>query len=415
MQLRCSRTLLRRFASTTRTAFDVIVIGGGHAGVEAAFAAARAGASTALLSQSLDTIGEMSCNPSIGGTAKGVVTREVDALGGLQALAADAAGIQFRVLNASKGAAVHGPRCQADRDLYKAALRALLVHPNLTLVEDSAEDLMVEAAQGASLPPKVCGVRTGSGAHLAAPSVVLATGTFLQARVHVGLESYPAGRHKRDSAEVEAPSVGLAATLERLGFTTRFFTTGTPPRLAWDSIDFAGLEAQHSDDPPRPFSFLNSEVALAGRLIPTHLTHTTAATHAVIAANRHLLPRFRGYEGKGQGPRNCPAIEKKVVRFPSIAAREWLPRAPPRPPQNKSGPRSSPPPPTTARTHTHAHTHARRPRVARARGAGLQHRVPAGPQQWLPAPGAAGDAPHHPRAAARDHGAPRVRRGVPGH
>ena len=327
MQLRCcSQSLLRRFASAPRTTYDVIVIGGGHAGVEAAFAAARAGASTALLSQSLDTIGEMSCNPSIGGTAKGVVTREVDALGGLQALAADAAGIQFRVLNASKGAAVHGPRCQADRDLYKAALRALLVHPNLTLVEDSAEDLLVEAAPGASaaLPPRVRGVRTGSGAHLAAPSVVLATGTFLQARVHVGLESYPAGRHKRDSAEVEAPSVGLAATLERLGFTTRFFTTGTPPRLAWDSIDFAGLEAQHSDDPPRPFSHLNSKVALAGRLIPTHLTHTNAATHAVIAANRHLLPRFRGYEGKGQGPRNCPAIEKKVVRFPSIASREYF-------------------------------------------------------------------------------------------
>ena len=320
--LRALRT--RGFA--TRSSYDVIVVGGGHAGIEAAFAAARAGASTALLSQSLDTVGEMSCNPSIGGTAKGVVTREVDALGGLQALAADRAGIQFRVLNASKGAAVHGPRCQADRSLFKAAVRDLLVHPNLTLLEDSAEDLIVEGCEGGSRH-RVRGLVTGSGAHLAAAAVVLATGTFLRARVHIGRESYAAGRHKRDSAEVEAPSVGLAATLERLGFATRFFTTGTPPRLAWDTIDFTGLEAQHSDSPPQPFSFLNTSVANSERLIPTHLTHTNPATHAVIAANRHLLPTFRGYEGRGQGPRNCPAIEKKTVRFPSITGHPvWLER-----------------------------------------------------------------------------------------
>lgn len=266
------------------------------------------------------TVGEMSCNPSIGGTAKGVVTREVDALGGLQGLAADAGGIQFRVLNASKGAAVRGPRCLADRDLYKDALQALLAHPNLTIVEDSVEDLHVEGG-------RVGGVATGSGVHIRAGAVVLTTGTFLDARVYVGLESQPAGRHKRDSAAVEPPSQGLAATLARLGFTTRFFTTGTPPRLQWDTIDFSALEAQHSDDPPLPFSFLSDRVAQADRLIPTHLTHTNARTHAVIAANRHLLPRFRGYEGRGQGPRNCPAIEKKVVRFPEMGAHPvWLER-----------------------------------------------------------------------------------------
>jgi tRNA uridine 5-carboxymethylaminomethyl modification enzyme len=248
------------------------------------------------------------------------VTREVDALGGLQGLAADAAGIQFRVLNASKGAAVRGPRCLADRDLFKAALQGLLAHPNLTILEDSAEDLHVEGG-------RVAGVATGSGAHLGAGAVVLTAGTFLDARVHCGLESRPAGRHKRDSAAVEPPSLGLAATLARLGFETRFFTTGTPPRLQWDTIDFSALEAQRSDDPPVPFSFLNGRVAMAERLIPTHLTQTNARTHAVIAGNRHLLPRFRGYEGRGQGPRNCPAIEKKVVRFPEMAAHPvWLER-----------------------------------------------------------------------------------------
>ena len=313
-----ARRTRRHFFSTRR--FDVLVVGGGHAGIEAAHASARAGASTALLTQQASTIGEMSCNPSIGGTAKGVVTREVDALGGLQGLAADAGGIQFRVLNSAKGAAVRGPRCLADRDLFKGALQGLLAHPNLTIVEDSVEDLHVEGG-------RVGGVATGSGAHIGAGAVVLTTGTFLDARVHMGLESYPAGRHQRDSAAVEPPSLGLAATLARLGFSTRFFTTGTPPRLRWDTIDFSSLEAQHSDAPPLPFSFLNERVAMAGALIPTHLTHTNARTHAVISENRHLLPRFRGFEGRGQGPRNCPAIEKKVVRFPEMAAHPvWLER-----------------------------------------------------------------------------------------
>jgi len=306
---------------------DVLVIGGGHAGVEAAHAAARAGARTVLLTQSADTVGEMSCNPSIGGVAKGVVTREVDALGGLQARAADAAGTQFRVLNASRGSAVHGPRCVADRTLYKAAIAALLPHANLLVVEGAAEDVAVEAAGGGAR--RVAGVVTAAGAHIAARAVVVATGTFLSARVHVGLDSYPAGRHKRDSADVEPPATALAATLARLGFATRFFTTGTPPRLAADSLDVAALAPQHSDDPPAPFSFLpGAAAANAGRLLPTHLAHTNAATHAVIARARHLLPRFRGgLENAGKGPRNCPAIEKKVLRFPDVGGHPvWVER-----------------------------------------------------------------------------------------
>ena len=316
------RALTTAAAAPLSDTYDVLVVGGGHAGIEAAHAAARAGCRTALLTQSLDTIGEMSCNPSIGGVAKGIITREVDALGGLQALCADAAGIQFRVLNASKGAAVHGPRCQADRTLYKAAARRLLAHANLELLEDSAADLAVEGGA-------VRGLVTASGRHLRAAAVVLTTGTFLDARVHVGRASYPAGRHKRDSAETEAPAPGgLAATLAR-HFELRYFTTGTPPRLAHDSIDFGGLEPQHSDAPPQPFSHLPPPHALANahRLIPTHLTHTTPATHAVIAAHRHTLPTFRGQAGKGQGPRNCPAIEKKVLRFPDNAGHPvWLER-----------------------------------------------------------------------------------------
>lgn len=319
------RRSMRRFfslvASPVPAFCDVVVIGGGHAGVEAAHASARAGARTLLLTQSLDTVGEMSCNPSIGGVAKGVVTREVDAMGGLQGRAADAAGSQFRILNASKGAAVHGPRCVADRTLYKAAIAALLPHPNLSFVEAAAEDIVVEGG-------RVAGVVLASGAHISCRAIVVTTGTFLSARVHIGLESYPAGRHKRDSGDVEPPSSALAATLTRLGFSTRFFTTGTPPRLAWDSLDVSALSNQPSDDPPMPFSFLNTAVANVGSLMPTYLTHTNDRTHAVIAAARHLLPRFRGgLENKGQGPRNCPAIEKKVQRFPGVPGHPvWLER-----------------------------------------------------------------------------------------
>jgi tRNA uridine 5-carboxymethylaminomethyl modification enzyme len=325
------RSILRALSSKAGLLFpraappscDVVVIGGGHAGVEAAAASARAGARTILLTQSVDTVGEMSCNPTIGGIAKGVVTREVDAMGGLQGVAADASGTHFRTLNSSRGAAVHGPRCVADRSLYKASIHAqLAAQAGLAVVEDTCEDVIV--TDGA-----VAGVVTGTGSHIAAQSVVIATGTFLSARVHEGPESRPAGRHKRDSADVEPPATALAHFLRRAGFRTRFFTTGTPPRLRASTIDYDSLEPQHSDSPPRPFSFLpGAAVANAGRLMPTHLTATNARTHAVIAGARHLLPRFRGgLENKGLGPRNCPAIEKKVLRFPDIGGHPvWLER-----------------------------------------------------------------------------------------
>lgn len=311
-------------ASPAPRSCDVVVIGGGHAGVEAAAAAARAGARTILLTQSIDTVGEMSCNPSIGGIAKGVVTREVDAMGGLQGVAADLSGTQFRVLNASRGAAVHGPRCVTDRSQYKSAIHALLAaQRGLSVVEGAAADVLLDCA-GA-----VAGVETAAGARIDARAVVIATGTFLSARVHEGPESRPAGRHKRDSADVEPPATALAEFLTRAGFATRFFTTGTPPRLRADTIDTAALVPQHSDAPPRPFSFLPSAtIANAGALMPTHLTQTNASTHEVIAAGRHLLPRFRGgLENRGLGPRNCPAIEKKVLRFPDIGGHPvWLER-----------------------------------------------------------------------------------------
>ena len=322
-QQRSTRALSALIPRAAPVACDVIVIGGGHAGVEAAAASARIGARTVLLTQSVDTVGEMSCNPSIGGIAKGVVTREVDAMGGLQGVAADASGTHFRVLNASRGAAVHGPRCVADRSLYKASIHAqLAAQAGLDVVEGTAEDVVV-------MDDAVTGVVTGTGAVISARAVIIATGTFLSARVHEGPESRPAGRHKRDSADVEPPATALANFLQRAGFKTRFFTTGTPPRLRASTIDYDTLEPQHSDALPRPFSFLRTAaVANADRLMPTHLTATNARTHAIIAEARHLLPRFRGgLENKGLGPRNCPAIEKKVIRFPNIGGHPvWLER-----------------------------------------------------------------------------------------
>jgi len=293
-------------------------------------------------------VGEMSCNPSIGGVAKGTLVREIDALDGLMGRVIDRSGIQFRVLNRSAGPAVQGPRAQADRDLYKAEMHAALAAvPNLTIVEDTAEDVVVDGAQHAaearrvadadlaagrvslaftsggsgqrdswstdgSRTPRIAGVTTGKGAYIATGRVVVTTGTFLRGMVHVGRERYPAGRHKRDSSDVEAPSVGLALTLERLLFPIRRLTTGTPPRLDGRTIDYEGLGRQYSDDPPVPLSLTNDKVALADKLVCCYVTHTNAATHAVINAHRHLLPSFEGNSGKGQGPRYCPAIEKKV-------------------------------------------------------------------------------------------------------
>ena len=245
--------------------FDVIVIGGGHAGCEAAAAAARVGAATLLITQKRATIGAMSCNPAIGGLAKGTLVREVDALDGLMGRVADAAGIQFRVLNRSKGPAVRGPRAQQDRALYRAAMQAALgAQPNLTIREGTVEDLALDARAGAR--PCVSGVVLGDGTPIPAPRVVLTTGTFLRGLIHIGERRIPAGRVG------DAPATGLALTLERLGFRLGRLKTGTPPRLDGRTIDWAGLAAQAGDVPPEPFSFLTD--AIARPQVRCHITAT---------------------------------------------------------------------------------------------------------------------------------------------
>jgi tRNA uridine 5-carboxymethylaminomethyl modification enzyme len=280
--------------------FDVIVIGGGHAGCEAASAAARAGARTLLLTHHRDTIGEMSCNPAIGGLGKGHLVREIDALDGLMGRVADQAGIQFRLLNRRKGPAVRGPRAQADRKLYKRAMQeAIAGTANVAVLEDGAEDLIL--AEGF-----VAGVRTESGRELAAGAVVLTTGTFLAGLIHIGERKIPAGRVG------EAPSVGLAKTLRGMGLQMGRLKTGTPPRLDGRTIDWASLEIQPGDDPPVPFSFLTGTVTTPQ--VPCHITGTTRATHEIIRANLHRAPMYSG-QIESTGPRYCPSIEDKVVRF----------------------------------------------------------------------------------------------------
>ena len=280
--------------------FDVVVIGGGHAGCEAAAAAARTGARAALLTQRRETIGVMSCNPAIGGLGKGHLVREIDALDGLMGRVADAAGIQFRVLNRSKGAAVRGPRAQADRRLYRKAMQAALAEvAGLEIVEGEAVEIVVEHG-------RVTAITLADGQRLACGAAVLTTGTFLDGVIHCGAATRPAGR------DGDAPSVRLAASLTRHGFALGRLKTGTPPRLDGRTIDWAGLARQSGDPEPEPFSFLTS--AIGNRQIDCHITHTTEAAHRIIADNIALSPTYSGAID-GTGPRYCPSIEDKVVRF----------------------------------------------------------------------------------------------------
>ena len=280
--------------------FDVIVIGGGHAGCEAASAAARMGARTALVTHSFSTIGEMSCNPAIGGLGKGHLVREIDALDGLMGRVADEAGIQFRVLNRSKGPAVQGPRAQADRKLYRKAMQAAIAATSgLEVIEAAVEDLIVE--DGA-----VTGIVTGDGRRFPARAVVLTTGTFLRGLIHIGERKILAGRIG------EAPALGLSTRLYALGLAMGRLKTGTPPRLDGRTIRWDGLEVQNGDRPPRPFSFLTEKITTPQ--IACHITHTNAATHAIIERNLARAPMYSGAI-ESVGPRYCPSIEDKIVRF----------------------------------------------------------------------------------------------------
>ena len=295
--------------------YDVLVIGAGHAGTEAALAAARLGAKTALLTGNCDTVGQMSCNPAIGGVAKGQIVREIDALGGAMGQAIDATGIQFRMLNRSKGPAMHSPRAQADKKAYQFEIKRIVEEqPNLTLRQELVEDLLVDDDVHSSpltphpSPPhgRIIGVRVRGDAVYRARAVILTTGTFLQAIMHTGEAKTAGGRAG------EGTTSGISAALERLGFELRRFKTGTPPRLNGRTIDYSQTEEQPGDDHPRPFSFLNDRIEQPQ--VPCWITFTNQAVHELIRANLHRAPMYSG-QIRSSGPRYCPSIEDKVVRF----------------------------------------------------------------------------------------------------
>jgi tRNA uridine 5-carboxymethylaminomethyl modification enzyme len=308
--------------------FDVLVIGGGHAGAEAALAAARLGAKTALLTSNLTTIAEMSCNPAIGGVGKGQIVREIDALGGAMGLAIDATGIQFRMLNRSKGPAMHGPRAQADKLAYQHEVRRILQsQPELLLVQDTAEDLIVEEGRGERgdgrglgtsvsseiAERRILGVRASSGATYRARAVVLCAGTFMRGLLHVGDSTMPGGRMGEPTGD------GLSQALARLGFQLGRFKTGTPPRIDGRTIDHAKTLLQEGDEQPEPFSFLTERIDC--RQMPCWITHTTPELHELIRANLHRAPMFSG-QIQSTGPRYCPSIETKIVRFADKASHQ---------------------------------------------------------------------------------------------